>query len=105
MICYAFVIEIDIFLNIFISFAMYKKTKHNLKKRYNNTRTTTRGVATGGCEGVSHPPKIFKNRKNSGKLRENLGKLRENSGKLRENSVTSGNICFYFISNKIRAIL
>ena len=29
--------------------------------------------------GVSHPPKIFKNR--------------ENSGKLRGNSVTSGNIC------------
>ena len=68
---------------------------------------TSRGVATGGVWGVSHPPKSFKNREisgklrensgklkeNSGKLRENSGKLRENSGKLRENSGTSGNIC------------
>ena len=65
----------------------------------------SRGVATGHVWGGVTPPKIFKNRGNSGKLRENSGKLRENSGKLRENSVTSGNICFYFISNKIRAIL
>ena len=42
----------------------------------------------GWVGGLSRPPKIFKNR--------------ENSGKLRENSVTSGNICG---SNKIRAIL
>ena len=44
-----------------------------------------RGVATGWVW-CHTPPKIFKNRENS-------GKLRENSGKLRENSVTSGNIC------------
>ena len=47
----------------------------------------------GGVWGVSHPPKMFKNWENSGKLRENLGKLMENSDKLMENSVTSGNIC------------
>ena len=60
----------------------------NAPCRRNNSAQTIRGVATGGvCRGgVSHPPKIFKNRENS-------GKLRENSGKLRENSVTSGNIC------------
>ena len=40
----------------------------------------------GGCGGVSHPPKILKNRGNS-------GKIRGNSGKIMENSVTSGNIC------------
>ena len=53
----------------------------NAPCRRNNSAQTIRGVATGGvCRGgVSHPPKIFKNR--------------ENSGKLRENSVTSGNIC------------
>ena len=71
MICYAFVIQIDIFLNIFISFAMYKKTKHNLKKRYNNTRTTTRGVATGGggvATGGCHTPQKFLK---TGKIRAN----------------------------------
>ena len=40
----------------------------------------------GRVGGVSHPPKIFKNRGNS-------GKIRENSAKIMENSVTSGNIC------------
>ena len=35
--------------------------------------------------GVSHTPKIFKNRGNSGKLRENSGKLRETKG-LRQRS-------------------
>ena len=43
--------------------------------------------------GVTPPPKIFKNRENSGKLRQNSGKLRQNSGKLRQNSVTNDNIC------------
>ena len=40
----------------------------------------------GGVWGVSHPPKILKDRENS-------GKIRGNSGKIMENSVTSGNIC------------
>ena len=39
-----------------------------------------------GVWGGVTPPKILKNRGNS-------GKIRENSGKIMENSVTSGNIC------------
>ena len=39
------------------------------------------GVATGGVWGESHPPKILKNRDNSGKLRENSGKFGQTKGK------------------------
>ena len=72
---------------------------------FHHSLATCRGVATGGMWGVSHPPKNFKNRGNSGKIRGNSGKIRENSGKIMENSVTSGNICGFSASNKIRAIL
>ena len=42
---------------------------------YTTCIDTTRGVATWGGGGVSHPQKIFKNRENSGKLRETNGKF------------------------------
>ena len=58
--------------------------KSESKKLVNHSQGRRYWGVGGG--GVSHPPKILKNRGNS-------GKIRENSGKIMENSVTSGNIC------------
>ena len=86
----------DVFGEIFVPISLQHTTRISI----------TRGVATGGggCGGCHTPPKIFKNRENSGKLRENSGKLREikvvsrrpeyNHIKTKLEAIDTSQICF-----------